>query len=84
MTLNMPANPGTLYEQSGATASFVLIIKTWNNATIVWGTGGPPIKWLTADGAPPALAGNNLISTLTFIWDVVGNRWLGFMAGKEL
>ena len=74
--ITMPADPGA-YAQS-----FVLIIEcatftpTWNTA--------PAIKWLTADGSPPTLVTTaNLVNVLTFIWDDVDSRWLGFLAGKE-
>ena len=72
----LPADPGA-YAQS-----FVLIIEcatytpTWNSS--------PTIEWLTSDGAPPTLVTTaNLVNVLTFIWDDVDSRWLGFLAGKE-
>lgn len=74
--ITMPADPGAFAQ------SFVLIIEcatytpTWNTA--------PVIEWLTSDGAAPTLVVTaNLVNVLTFIWDDVDSRWLGFLAGKE-
>ena len=72
----MPADPGA-YAQS-----FVLIIEcatftpTWNTA--------PAIEWLTSDGTAPTLVTTaDLVNVLTFMWDDVDSRWLGFLGGKE-
>lgn len=72
----MPADPGAFGQ------SFVLIIEcatytpTWNSS--------PALKWLTLDGAAPTLVTTaNLVNVLTFIWDDVDTRWLGFLSGKE-
>jgi hypothetical protein len=72
----LPVDPGP-YAQS-----FVLIIEcatytpTWNSS--------PVVEWLTSDGAAPTLVTTaNLVNVLTFVWDDVDSRWLGFLAGKE-
>lgn len=72
----MPADPGA-YGQS-----FVLILEC-ATYTPTWNTS-PAIEWLTSDGAAPTLVTTaNLVNVLTFIWDDVDSRWLGFLAGKE-
>jgi hypothetical protein len=72
----MPADPGA-YGQS-----FVLIIEC-ATYTPTWNTS-PVIEWLTSDGAAPTLVTTaNLVNVLTFIWDDIDTRWLGFLAGKE-
>jgi len=72
----MPADPGALTE------SFVLIIEC-ATFTPTW-AASPVIEWLTSDGAAPTLVTTvNLVNVLTFIWDDVDTRWLGFLSGKE-
>lgn len=72
----MPADPGAFGQ------SFVLILEC-ATYTPTWNTS-PVIKWLTLDGAAPTLiTTTNLVNVLTFIWDDVDTRWLGFLAGKE-
>jgi hypothetical protein len=74
--ITMPADPGA-YGQS-----FVLILEC-ATFTPTWNTS-PTLEWLTADGAAPTLVTTaNLVNVLTFIWDDVDSRWLGFLAGKE-
>lgn len=71
-----PADPGA-YAQS-----FVLIIEC-ATYTPTW-AASPVIEWLTDGGAAPTLVTTaNLVNVLTFIWDDVDSRWLGFLAGKE-
>ena len=72
----MPANPGAVAQ------SFVLIIEcatytpTWNST--------PTIEWLTSDGNAPTLVTTaNYVNVLTFMWDTIDARWLGFLSGKE-
>lgn len=72
----LPADPGA-YDKG-----FVLIIEC-ATYTPTWNTS-PAIEWLTSDGAAPTLVTTaNLVNVLTFIWDDVDSRWLGFLAGKE-
>ena len=72
----LPAAPGA-YAQS-----FVLIIEP-ATFTPTW-AASPVIEWLTSDGAPPTLVTTaNLVNVMTFIWDDVDSRWLGFLGGKE-
>lgn len=72
----MPADPVAFSQ------SFVLIIEPATFA-VTWNTS-PVIEWLTSDGTAPTLVTTaNLVNVLTFIWDDVDSRWLGFLAGKE-
>ena len=72
----MPADPGAVGK------SFVLILEC-ATYTPTW-AASPVIEWLTTDGAAPTLVTTvNLVNVLTFIWDDVDSRWLGFLAGKE-
>jgi len=72
----LPADPGAVGK------SFVLILEC-ATFTPTWNTS-PTIEWLTSDGNAPTLVTTaNLVNVLTFIWDDVDSRWLGFLAGKE-
>lgn len=73
----MPADPGAFGQ------SFVLILEC-ATYTPTWNTN-PALKWLTSDNAAPTLIVTaNLVNVLTFIWDSVDTRWLGFLAGQEI
>lgn len=72
----LPPNPGDIAQ------SFVLIIECATYA-ITWNST-PTIEWLTSDGLAPTLVTTaNYVNVLTFIWDYIDTRWLGFLAGKE-
>lgn len=73
----MPVSPGAFGQ------SFTLILEC-ATYTATWNTS-PALKWLTGDGAAPSLATTaDYVNVLTFVWDNVDSRWLGFFAGKEI
>jgi hypothetical protein len=75
--LTMPANPGAYGK------SFVLVLEPATHAAS-WEVTTPKLKWLTSDGEAPTLVTDaDLVNVLTFIWDNIDSRWLGFLGGKE-
>ena len=73
----MPTDPGPFGK------SFVLILEPATHA-VTWEVASPVLEWLTSDGAAPTLVTDaNLVNVLTFIWDDVDSRWLGFLGGVE-
>lgn len=73
----MPADPGAFGK------SFVLILEPATHA-VTWEVASPLLEWLTNDGAAPTLVTDaNLVNVLTFIWDDIDSRWLGFLGGSE-
>lgn len=74
--IEFPSDPGAFGQ------SFYLVLEC-ATYTPTW-KATPAHEWLTSDGAAPTLVTTaNLVNVLTFIWDDVDSRWLGFLAGKE-